>query len=97
VSLDSLSDVISLGVAPAVLAYCRGTQWRLDAVALIKLPAPVGERGEKLFQAANRLGLEGVIGKKAKSPYRRGRTLDWVKVKTAHGRNIDEERAKWNE
>jgi ATP-dependent DNA ligase len=43
------------------------------------------------------LGLEGVIGKKANSPYLRGRTPNWVKVKTAHGRHIDEERAKWNE
>jgi bifunctional non-homologous end joining protein LigD len=57
----------------------------------------VGENGEKLFEAADQLGLEGVIGKKADSPYLRGRTTNWIKVKTAHGRHIDEERAKWNE
>jgi bifunctional non-homologous end joining protein LigD len=57
----------------------------------------VGESGEKLFQATEQLGLEGVIGKKAESPYRAGRTTNWVKVKTSHGRHIDEERAKWNE
>ncbi len=57
----------------------------------------IGESGEKLFQAADQLELEGVIGKKATSPYRAGRTPNWVKVKTAHGRHIDEERAKWNE
>ena len=57
----------------------------------------VGESGEKLFLAADQLGLEGVIGKRADSPYLRGRTTNWVKVKTAHGRHIDEERAKWNE
>jgi bifunctional non-homologous end joining protein LigD len=34
----------------------------------------VGESGEKLFQAAEQLGLEGVIGKRADSPYIRGRT-----------------------
>jgi bifunctional non-homologous end joining protein LigD len=56
----------------------------------------VGESGERLFQAADQLGLEGVIGKRADSPYLRGRTRNWVKVKTAHGRHIDEERAKWN-
>ena len=50
----------------------------------------VGESGEKLFQAAEQLGLEGVIGKKADSPYRAGRTTNWVKVKTSHGRHIDE-------
>jgi bifunctional non-homologous end joining protein LigD len=57
----------------------------------------IGESGEKLFQAADQLELEGVIGKKADSSYRAGRTTNWVKVKTAHGRHIDEERAKWNE
>ena len=57
----------------------------------------VGENGEKLLQAADQLGLEGVIGKKAHSRYPRGRTQLWVKVKTRHGRHIDEERAKWNE
>lgn len=57
----------------------------------------IGESGEKLFQAADQLGLEGVIGKRADSPYIRGRTRSWVKVKTSHGRHVDEERAKWNE
>src|SRR5687768_18623798 len=52
----------------------------------------VGESGEKLYQAAEQLGLEGVIGKKADSPYRAGRTPNWVKVKTSHGRHVDEER-----
>jgi bifunctional non-homologous end joining protein LigD len=31
----------------------------------------VGESGERLFQAAEKLGLERVIGKRADSPYRR--------------------------
>lgn len=57
----------------------------------------VGESGERLFQAAEQLGLEGVIGKKANSPYPRGRTSTWVKVKTAAGRAVDEERKKWKE
>jgi bifunctional non-homologous end joining protein LigD len=54
----------------------------------------VGEVGEKLFAKADELQLEGIIAKKADSPYRRGRTPNWVKIKTAHGRHIDEERAK---
>jgi ATP-dependent DNA ligase len=57
----------------------------------------VGESGEKLFLAADQLGLEGIIGKRADSPYPRGRTNLWVKVKTPHGRHVDAERAKWNE
>lgn len=61
--------------------------------ALLRSPT----HGPTAQPAADQLGLERVIGKKANSPYRRGRTTDWVKVKTAHGRHIDEERAKWNE
>ena len=57
----------------------------------------VGEVGERLFQKAEELGLEGIIAKKADSPYRRGRTPNWIKVKTSHGRHVDEERARWNE
>lgn len=57
----------------------------------------VGEVGERLFQKADELGLEGIIAKKADSPYRRGRTPNWVKIKTPWGKDIDEERAKWNE
>jgi bifunctional non-homologous end joining protein LigD len=57
----------------------------------------IGENGERLFAEADRLGLEGIIAKKADSAYRRGRTPNWVKIKTVHGRHVDEERAKWNE
>jgi bifunctional non-homologous end joining protein LigD len=57
----------------------------------------IGESGEKLFQAADQLGLEGVIGKRADSTYRAGKTTNWAKVNTGHGRHIDEKRAKWNE
>ena len=35
----------------------------------------IGENGERLFAEADRLGLEGIIAKRAYSPYRRGRTL----------------------
>ena len=37
------------------------------------------------------------MAKRADSLYRRGRSRDWLKIKTTHGRAIDEERAKWNE
>lgn len=57
----------------------------------------IGQNGERLFAEADRLGLEGIVGKKADAPYPRGATPNWVKIKTVHGRHIDEERAKWNE
>ena len=37
--------------------------------------------GEDGFRAACRLGLEGIVGKKAGSPYRGTRSGDWVKLK----------------
>ena len=53
--------------------------------------------GQGLFKAAESSSLEGIVAKRADSPYRRGRTNDWVKIKTGAGRAIDVERAKWNE
>ena len=69
-------------------------QQRLKTVKRICYCQHVGENGERLFAEADRLGLEGIIAKKADSPYRSGRTPAWLKVKTVHGRHIDEERTK---
>ncbi len=41
------------------------------------------EQGEALFAEAERLGLEGVIGKRAASPYVAKRSADWVKINAA--------------
>ena len=49
------------------------------------------------YQAAEQLKLKGIVAKPAESPYLRSRDAGCVKMKTAHGRAIDEERAKWNE
>ena len=57
----------------------------------------VGEEGERLFAAAEQLELEGIVAKPAKSPYYRGRESGWLKIKTAAGSAVDEERRKWNE
>src|SRR5688572_26470197 len=57
----------------------------------------IGESGHRLFQAAEELGLEGIVARHGGAPYRRGRASGWVKIKTAMGRAIDAERAKWNE
>jgi bifunctional non-homologous end joining protein LigD len=40
-----------------------------------------GERGEELFREACRKGLEGVIAKRADSPYTGKRSRDWLKLK----------------
>jgi len=40
-----------------------------------------GEHGEEVYRAACEKGLEGVIAKRADSPYRSGRSRDWLKLK----------------
>jgi bifunctional non-homologous end joining protein LigD len=57
------------------------------AALLQRVPAPIlyGDhvigRGEELFREICRMGGEGIISKKAGSPYRGTRTRDWLKIK----------------
>jgi bifunctional non-homologous end joining protein LigD len=37
--------------------------------------------GDKLYAAACRLGLEGIVSKKLDAPYRSGKSKLWIKVK----------------
>jgi len=38
-------------------------------------------RGQEMFEEVTRLGLEGVVAKRAASPYRAGRSSDWLKIR----------------
>jgi bifunctional non-homologous end joining protein LigD len=42
----------------------------------------VDDEGEALYREAERLGLEGVVAKKADSPYRAGRATAWLKIRS---------------
>lgn len=44
----------------------------------------VEERGEAVFREARRLGLEGVMAKRADAPYKAGRATAWVKIPIHH-------------
>jgi bifunctional non-homologous end joining protein LigD len=37
--------------------------------------------GERLYEEGVKLGFEGIVGKRKDSPYREGRSRDWVKVR----------------
>ena len=37
--------------------------------------------GDRLFDAACKLGLEGIVSKKLDAPYRSGKSKSWIKVK----------------
>jgi bifunctional non-homologous end joining protein LigD len=44
-------------------------------------PHRKGEHGEEVYREACEKGLEGVIAKRVDSPYRSGRSRDWLKLK----------------
>src|SRR6185295_500580 len=38
-------------------------------------------RGVDFLEAARRMGLEGIVCKRSSSPYQRGRSSEWIKVR----------------
>jgi bifunctional non-homologous end joining protein LigD len=63
----------------------------------IRYTGHIEEDGAALFKVATQLRLEGIVAKRGDAVYPRGRSSDWVKIKTAHGKLADAGRAKWNE
>ena len=53
----------------------------LPTAGLIKYSAHIEKDGVAMYQAAVQMGLEGVVGKKASSRYRPGRSENWVKIR----------------
>jgi DNA-binding transcriptional LysR family regulator len=45
-----------------------------------------------LLKAAEHLGLEGIVSKRRKAPYRSGPSRDWIKTKTSAWRQSNQER-----
>ena len=52
-----------------------------DAPPTIRYGEHVTEDGAKFFAAACKLGLEGIVAKRAADPYRAERTRSWLKIK----------------
>jgi len=70
----------------------------IDGAERIREVGHFDAKGLMLFKVAEGVGFEGIVAKRGDAPYPRGgHSKDWVKIKTTHGRHIDEERAKWNE
>jgi bifunctional non-homologous end joining protein LigD len=53
----------------------------LPPAGIVQASDHVEEHGEAFFEAASEMGLEGIIGKRAGSPYTGKRSTDWVKLK----------------
>ena len=58
----------------------------------------VGEQGQRLYDAASALELEGIVAKRADAPYKAGRSKDWIKICTATGREMQHRRSEaWDQ
>ncbi len=48
---------------------------------ILRISDEIEERGEDLYAAVAGMGLEGIVAKRADSPYRAGYSADWLKVR----------------
>ncbi len=53
----------------------------LPAAGPLRYSDHIETRGEEMFEQVRRMRLEGIIAKRADSPYRAGRSEDWLKIK----------------
>jgi bifunctional non-homologous end joining protein LigD len=60
----------------------------------IKYTDHVVKEGKELFITVERMGLEGIVGKRADSLYIGGRTKDWLKIKTRVGTEVMKKRVE---
>jgi hypothetical protein len=74
----------------------RASAGALRQLQLVRLRRPQPQTSGTDFPYAASFNRRSQL-KRAKPQRTRGRTPNWVKVKTKHGRHIDEESAKWNE
>ncbi|HZI64483.1 MAG TPA: DNA ligase D, partial [Thermoanaerobaculia bacterium] len=60
----------------------------LPAAGPLRYADHVEERGEALFAEVQRLGVEGIVGKRADSLYAAGRSAHWQKVRADHEEDL---------
>jgi len=53
----------------------------LPPVGPLRYVDHIENRGEQFFEEIRRMGLEGMVAKRADSPYRAGRSRDWQKIR----------------
>ena len=60
----------------------------LPTVGPVRYSEHFVSQGEAMFDEAERLGLEGIVGKRAASPYVSKRSTDWVKINAGEVRRL---------
>lgn len=53
----------------------------LPSTGTLRYSEHIEEHGEALYEQAARVGLEGIVGKKADGPYRGSRSAEWLKAR----------------
>jgi bifunctional non-homologous end joining protein LigD len=53
----------------------------LPSAGLLRYSDHIEQQGEEMFQQVQQMRLEGIVAKKADSPYRSGRSPDWLKIR----------------
>ncbi|HKD92784.1 MAG TPA: hypothetical protein VKB56_12815 [Terriglobales bacterium] len=57
----------------------------------LQLNEHISEAGDIVFRHACQLGLEGIVSKRLGSPYRSGRSADWIKMKNPNAPAVKRE------
>ncbi len=73
-------DLVRLPLTRSARRSCSGS-FQTAAAERSELSESFDEPGPTLLKHACQLGLEGIISKRAKAPYRSGRGGDWIKTK----------------
>jgi bifunctional non-homologous end joining protein LigD len=82
-------DVLAIAdqdLRPSTLVARRKTLDEIFVSAPTLRLSELWDDGIALFRAATDHGLEGVVGKRLASPYRGGRSADWIKVRARTAR-----------
>ncbi len=53
----------------------------VPALGIVRYLDHIEAEGEAFLEQVTAMGLEGIVAKKAASPYRKGRSRDWIKIK----------------
>ena len=85
-------DLLSPAVRPFPLITRRHHLKRLlKGQEVLRLSETFGDP-TKLLQACEDMGLEGIVSKKADQPYKSGKNVGWIKVKTTAWRAANADR-----
>ena len=80
-------DLLSFGpfdLRPLPLEARKSILQRIvPAAGAIRYVDHIAQEGERLFAETERMGLEGLVAKKANAPYRAGRSASWLKLRAS--------------